>query len=64
MPAASKINSGQVVLDMYDTSTKHLVWRGMVSKTLDPKVKPEKQKKNIAKAAAKLMKNYPPPKKK
>lgn len=62
MLAASKINSGQVVLDMYDTSTKHLIWRGMVSKTLDSKVKPEKQKANIAKAAAKLMKKYPPPK--
>lgn len=63
MPDASKINSGQVVLDMYDTSTKHLVWRGMVSKTLDPNVKPEKQTKNIAKAAEKLMEKYPPPKK-
>ena len=62
MPTASKINSGQVVRDMYDTSTKHLIWRGMVSKTLDSKVKPEKQKANIAKAAAKLMKKYPPPK--
>ena len=59
MPAASKINSGQVVIDMYDTSTKHLVWRGMVSKTLDSKVKPEKQQKNIAKAAHKLIDKYP-----
>ena len=60
MPAGSKINSGQVVLDMYDTSTKHLVWRGMVSKTLDSKAKPEQQQKNIAKAADKLIKKYPP----
>ena len=62
MPAQSKIDSGQVVLDMYDTSTKHLVWRGMVSKTLDSNVKPEEQKKNIDKAAEKLMEKYPPPK--
>jgi len=63
MPDASKISSGQVVLDMYDTSTKHLVWRGMVSKTLDSNAKPEEQKKNIDKAAEKLMDKYPPPKK-
>ena len=61
MPAASKINSGQVVIDMYDTSTKHLVWRGMVSKTLDAKATPEEQQKNIAKAAAKLTEKYTPP---
>ena len=42
---------------MYYTSTKHLIWRGMVSKTLDSKAKPEEQQKNIAKAAEKLMKN-------
>jgi hypothetical protein len=62
MPAQSKIDSGQVVLDMYDTSTKHLIWRGMVSKTLESNVKPEQQKKNIDKAAEKLMDKYPPPK--
>jgi hypothetical protein len=62
MPAQSKIDSGQVVLDMYDTSTKHLIWRGMVSKTLESNVKPEQQKKNIDKAAEKLMYKYPPPK--
>ena len=59
----STIHTGQVVLDMYDASSKHLIWRGLVSKTLDPKAKPEKQQKNAAKAAAKLMKKYPPPKK-
>jgi hypothetical protein len=41
-----------------------LVWRGLASKTLDPKAKPEKQQKNLAKAVKKLLKNYPPPAKK
>jgi hypothetical protein len=59
----STINVGNVVLDMYDTKSKTLVWRGMVSKTIDPKAKPEKRQKNIDKAAAKLLKKYPPPKK-
>ena len=59
----STINIGAVGLDMYDTSTKKLVWRGSASKTLDPKAKPDKQQKNMAKAAEKMLKNYPPPKK-
>jgi hypothetical protein len=45
---------------MYDSANKDLVWRGVASKTLDPKAKPEKQQKNLDKAMAKLFKNYPP----
>src|SRR6266850_797577 len=37
-----------------------LVWRGVATKTLDPKAKPEKKEKNITKAVAKLLKNFPP----
>jgi hypothetical protein len=59
----STIMIGAVGLDMYDTATKKLVWRGSASKTLDPKAKPDKRQKNMAKAAAKMLKNYPPPKK-
>lgn len=59
----STINIGTVVLDMYDTSSKQLVWRGKASKTLDAKAKPEKKQKNIDKAAVKMLKNYPPKKK-
>lgn len=51
---------GQIAVDMYDSANKDLVWRGMVSKTLDPKAKPDKQAKNLNKAMAKLFKNYPP----
>lgn len=57
------IYTGQLVLDMYDSAHKDLVWRGVVSKTLDTKAKPEKQQKNLAKAMSKLLKNYPPTKK-
>jgi hypothetical protein len=56
----STIAIGSVALDMYDTKTKTLVWRGSASKTLDPKAKPDKKQKNMAKAAAKMLKNYPP----
>src|SRR5215813_3107572 len=58
--STSTIYKGQLVLDMYDSANKNLVWRGVVSKTIDPKAKPEKQQKNLAKATKKLLKNYPP----
>lgn len=56
----STIYTGQLALDMYDSAKHDLVWRGIASKTLDPKAKPDKQEKNLKKAVAKLLKNYPP----
>jgi Domain of unknown function (DUF4136) len=52
---------GQLAIDMNDSKNHLLVWRGVVSKTIDVKAKPEKQQKNLTKAIAKLFKNYPPP---
>ncbi len=60
----STIYVGQLAVDMYASSPHTLVWRGVASKTLDPKAKPEKQQKNLEKAVAKMLKNYPPPVKK
>jgi Domain of unknown function (DUF4136) len=60
----STIHIGSIAFDMYDASKHLLVWRGEASKTLDVKAKPEKQQKNLAKAVAKMLKNYPPPVKK
>jgi hypothetical protein len=57
----STIYIGSVALDMYDVAKKSLVWRGMASKTIDQKAKPDKQQKNLTKAMQKLLKNYPPP---
>jgi hypothetical protein len=62
--STSTIYKGQLDLDMYDSAAKDIVWRGVVSKTIDPKAKPEKQQKNLAKAVKKLLKNFPPPVKK
>lgn len=56
----STIYTGQLTLDFYDASKHDLVWRGVASKTIDPKAKPDKQQKNLDKAVAKLLKNYPP----
>lgn len=57
------IYNGQLALDMYDSTHHDLVWRGVASKTLDPKAKPEKQQKNLQKTVTKLLKNYPPSRK-
>jgi hypothetical protein len=52
---------GTVGLDFCDAGAKQLIWRGSASKTLDENAKPEKRRKNLDKAMAKLLKNYPPP---
>jgi Domain of unknown function (DUF4136) len=61
--STSTIYIGQLDVDMYESAKKDLVWRGTATKTIDPKAKPEKQQKNLAKAVEKLLKNYPPKKK-
>jgi hypothetical protein len=60
----STIYIGQLALDMYATSPHTLVFRSVASKTIDTEAKPEKQQKNLGKAVAKMLKNYPPEKKK
>ena len=56
----STIYIGQLAIDIYASSPHTLIWRGVASKTLDTEAKPEKQQKNLTKAVAKLLKNYPP----
>jgi hypothetical protein len=58
--STSTINIGQLALDMYDAKGHTLVWRGVVSKTLDENAKPDKQQKNLTKSVTKLLKDYPP----
>jgi hypothetical protein len=57
---SSVINIGTLVLDMYDPTTKQLVWTGRATKTLDSSANQEKKQKNLDKAMQKLLKNYPP----
>ena len=56
----STISIGTLVLDMYDPSTKQLVWTGNATKSLDPSSNQEKNQKNLTKAMQKLLKNFPP----
>ena len=57
---SSTISVGTLVLDLYDPGTKQLVWTGSATKTIDTGSNHEKHMKNLDKAMAKLLKNYPP----
>jgi hypothetical protein len=56
----STISVGSLVLEMYDPSTKQLVWTGTATKTIDPRSKQSKNEEHLNKAMAKLLKNFPP----
>jgi hypothetical protein len=56
----SSIEVGTLAVGLFDPAEKHLVWRGSVSKALEIKNDPDKNYRNLEKAMAKLLKNYPP----
>jgi Domain of unknown function (DUF4136) len=49
---------GTLVVDMYDASTKQLIWRGSAEEMLSNKA--EKNEKNLDKGLAKMFKSFPP----
>lgn len=57
---SSTIKIGTLVLDMYDPSSKSLVWKGEATKTLNPSDNPEKRQQSMNKAMQKLLKDFPP----
>jgi hypothetical protein len=57
---SSTIETGTLVVELFDQAAGHLVWRGSVSKTLDIKKDPDKNYRNLQKALAKLFQTYPP----
>lgn len=56
----SRVDVGTLVLSIYDPAREQLVWRGSVAKTLNPGTDPDKNYRNLEKAIAKLLKNFPP----
>jgi hypothetical protein len=49
---------GTLVIDMFDTNTKRLIWRGSASDVLSGK--PEKDEKKVDSAVSKLFEHFPP----
>lgn len=58
------VSVGTLVVDIVQSGTKAVVWRGIVSDTLPYSITPEKSEKLINKAVGKLFKKFPPPPKK
>jgi hypothetical protein len=58
---SSVIQIGTLGFDVYDHAGKQLIWRGSATKTLNPPKDPDKKQKNLDKAVAKLLKDFPPP---
>jgi hypothetical protein len=52
--------TGTLIVDLVDARTGTIVWRGTITKEINPKAKPEQRDKTINRAAEKLFKNYPP----
>ena len=52
---------GSLVVDIFDSSDKKLIWRGMATDTLSGK--PDKDVKKLQKAVADMFEKFPPPSK-
>lgn len=54
------IDTGTLVLDIYDPPARHLVWTGTATKAVNPKSTAEVKQKAIDKAVKTLLNDYPP----
>ena len=59
---SSTINVGTLVVDLYDPTSKQLVWKGEATKTINPGKDQSKNQQNLDKAMVKMFKEYPPAK--
>lgn len=57
-----QIVTGTLAIDIIDTRTKTIVWRGIASKEVDANADPARRERNIRRAAERLFRNYPPAK--
>jgi hypothetical protein len=57
-----EILTGTLAVDLVDSRTNTIVWRGIATKDVDVKADPQKRERNITRAAERLFKNYPPAK--
>ena len=54
------IDVGTLVIDMYDTAGKLLVWTGRAHKAIDVNSSQEERQKNLDNAAKQLLASFPP----
>jgi hypothetical protein len=51
---------GTLAVDLIDAKKQQVAWRGLGTKEIDTKAKPERRDTNISRAVEKIFKNYPP----
>jgi hypothetical protein len=51
---------GTLVVDIFDTRTKAVVWRSLASSDIRPTDKPESRDRKITRATEKMFRSYPP----
>ena len=61
---SSTIDNGTLAVDFYNPTSQELLWRGSAAQTLDPSGNQQKDMDKLNKAVAKLLKHFPPNKKK
>ena len=59
-----QIPTGTVVVDLVDTKTNNMVWRGIAKDQLSTSATPEERQQKADQVAQKLFENYPPQAKK
>ena len=60
----NEILVGTLLIDIVDAKKEALVFRGMGVKEVDPQAKAEKRDRNVSQAVKKVLKDFPPKKKK
>lgn len=58
---ADQFEEGTFILDMVDTTTRRMVWRGIAEGVLDENPTAESLDKNVNDMIDKLLRKYPPP---
>jgi hypothetical protein len=53
-----KVPVGTLIVDIYDTQSEHLIWRGEAGEQLSEK--PDKDTKKLEKAVDKMFAKFPP----
>ena len=56
-----KYVEGTIFITMIDKSTEKIVWQGTGTKTINPKLTPEKREESINNAVKQIFANYPQP---
>jgi hypothetical protein len=58
---SNTVLTGTLALDLYERPKKLLVWRGSVSRTVNPTQRPDRQRRDVDRAVERMLRNYPPP---